>query len=196
MLPSKSCRTINANFLLKNFGLTFFERFKTGTYLVNWFGRSVVRPNLAKPPSSADTDADADSDSSVVHYLLYYSKYSILTLYNKSSKGKGSSFWYRTSLLKSTHKFFFFFKINSLCFGTLDYSKNLPKLKYLFYSSNLFFLIFLEFWFCFDLLKLGGLTADFDQFSPFFVNKSQKIRFWMKILICMCILIFQNLPIK
>ena len=36
----------------------------------------------------------------------------------------------------------FFFKINSLCFGTLDYSKNLPKLKYLFYSSNLFFYIF------------------------------------------------------
>ena len=27
---------------------------------------SVVRPNLAKPPSSANTDADADS--SVVHY--------------------------------------------------------------------------------------------------------------------------------
>ena len=65
MLPSKSCKTINANFLLKNFGLTFFDRFKTGTYLVNWFGRgSVVRPNLAEPPSSADTDAD----SSVVHY--------------------------------------------------------------------------------------------------------------------------------
>ena len=39
MLPSKSCKTINANFLLKNFGLTFFDRFKTGTYLVNWFGR-------------------------------------------------------------------------------------------------------------------------------------------------------------
>ena len=29
---------------------------------------SVVRPNLAEPPSSADTDADADS--SVVHYYL------------------------------------------------------------------------------------------------------------------------------
>ena len=29
---------------------------------------SVVRPNLAEPPSSADTDADADS--SVVHYQL------------------------------------------------------------------------------------------------------------------------------
>ena len=28
---------------------------------------SVVRPNLAEPPSSADTDADADS--SVVHYF-------------------------------------------------------------------------------------------------------------------------------
>ena len=39
MLPSKSCKTINANFLLKNFGLTFFDRFRTGTYLVNWFGR-------------------------------------------------------------------------------------------------------------------------------------------------------------
>ena len=39
MLPSKSCKTINTNFLLKNFGLTFFDRFKTGTYLVNWFGR-------------------------------------------------------------------------------------------------------------------------------------------------------------
>ena len=39
MLPSKSCKTINANFLLKNFGLTFFDRFKTRTYLVNWFGR-------------------------------------------------------------------------------------------------------------------------------------------------------------
>ena len=66
MLPSKSCKTINVNFLLKNFGLTFFDRFKTGTYLVNWFGRgSVVRPNLAEPPSSADTDAD----SSVVHYV-------------------------------------------------------------------------------------------------------------------------------
>ena len=39
MLPSKCCKTINANFLLKNFGLTFFDRFKTGTYLVNWFGR-------------------------------------------------------------------------------------------------------------------------------------------------------------
>ena len=34
MLPSKSCKTINAKFLLKNFGLTFFDRFKTGTYLV------------------------------------------------------------------------------------------------------------------------------------------------------------------
>ena len=45
MLPSKSCKTINANFLLKNFGLTFFDRFKTGTFLVNWFGRgSVVWP--------------------------------------------------------------------------------------------------------------------------------------------------------
>ena len=31
MLPSKSCKTINANFLLKNFGLTFFDMFKTGT---------------------------------------------------------------------------------------------------------------------------------------------------------------------
>ena len=39
MLPSKSCKTINANFLLKNFGLTFFDMFKTGTNLVNWFGR-------------------------------------------------------------------------------------------------------------------------------------------------------------
>ena len=39
MLPSKSCKTVNANFLLQNFGLTFFDRFKTGTYLVNWFGR-------------------------------------------------------------------------------------------------------------------------------------------------------------
>ena len=29
---------------------------------------SVVRPNLAEPPSSAD--ADADADSSVVHYNL------------------------------------------------------------------------------------------------------------------------------
>ena len=29
---------------------------------------SVVRPNLAEPPSSADTDADADS--SVVHYRV------------------------------------------------------------------------------------------------------------------------------
>ena len=38
MLPSKSCKTINANVLLKNFGQTFFDRFKTGTYLVNWFG--------------------------------------------------------------------------------------------------------------------------------------------------------------
>ena len=66
MLPSKSCKRINANFLLKNFGLTSFDRFKTGTYLVNWFGRgSVVRPNLAEPTSSADTDAD----SSVVHYV-------------------------------------------------------------------------------------------------------------------------------
>ena len=37
MLPSKSCKLMNANFLLKNFGLTFFDRFKTGTYLVNWF---------------------------------------------------------------------------------------------------------------------------------------------------------------
>ena len=25
--------------MLQNFGLTFFDRFKTGTYLVNWFGR-------------------------------------------------------------------------------------------------------------------------------------------------------------
>ena len=39
MLQSKSCKTINDNFLLKKFGLTFFDRFKTGTYLVNWFGR-------------------------------------------------------------------------------------------------------------------------------------------------------------
>ena len=39
MLPSKSWKTINANFLLKNFGLTFCDRFKTGAYLVNWFGR-------------------------------------------------------------------------------------------------------------------------------------------------------------
>ena len=49
MLPSKSCKTINANFLLKNFGLTFFDRFKTGTYLVNWFGRGSADrtlPNL------------------------------------------------------------------------------------------------------------------------------------------------------
>ena len=44
MLPSKSCKTINANFLLKNFGLTFFDRFKTGTYLVNWFGRGSAEP--------------------------------------------------------------------------------------------------------------------------------------------------------
>ena len=39
MLPSKSCKTIND----KNFGLTFFDRFKTGTYLVNWFGRGRYR---------------------------------------------------------------------------------------------------------------------------------------------------------
>ena len=65
MLPSKSCKTINANFLLKNFGLTFFDRLKTGTYLVNWFGRGSA--DLAEPPSSADTDADADADSLVVH---------------------------------------------------------------------------------------------------------------------------------
>ena len=44
MLPSKSCKTINANFLLKNFGLTFFDRFKTGTYLVNWFGLPMPMP--------------------------------------------------------------------------------------------------------------------------------------------------------
>ena len=69
MLPSKSCKIINANFLL-HFGLTFFDWFKTGTFLVNWFGRgSEVRPNLAEPPSSADTDADADS--SVVHLFLH-----------------------------------------------------------------------------------------------------------------------------
>ena len=79
-------------------------------------------------------DAAAAYPDVRTHLLLYYSKYSILTLYNKSSKGKGSSFWYRTSLLKSTHKLFFFFKINSLCFGTLDYSKNLPKLKYLIFN--------------------------------------------------------------
>ena len=48
MLPSKSCKTINDNFLLKNFGLTFFDRFKTGTYLVNWFGRTL--PNLQVRP--------------------------------------------------------------------------------------------------------------------------------------------------
>ena len=77
-------------------------------------------------------DAAAAYPDVRTHLLLYYSKYSILTLYNKSSKGKGSSFWYRTSLLKSTHKLIFF-KINSLCFGTLDYSKNLPKLKYLIF---------------------------------------------------------------
>ena len=29
---------------------------------------SVVRSNLAEPPSSADTDADADADLWVVHY--------------------------------------------------------------------------------------------------------------------------------
>ena len=53
MLPSKSCKTINANFLLKNFGLTFFDRFKTGTYLVNWFGRGPADrtlPNLQVRP--------------------------------------------------------------------------------------------------------------------------------------------------
>ena len=52
-------------------------------------------------------DAAAAYPDVRTHLLLYYSKYSILTLYNKSSKGKGSSFWYRTSLLKSTHKLFF-----------------------------------------------------------------------------------------
>ena len=46
MLPSKSCKTINANFLLKNFGLTFFDRIKTGTYLVNWFGRGSADQTL------------------------------------------------------------------------------------------------------------------------------------------------------
>ena len=46
MLPSKSCKTINANFLLKNFGLTFFDRFKTGTYLVIWFGRGSADQTL------------------------------------------------------------------------------------------------------------------------------------------------------
>ena len=70
MLPSKSCKTKNDNFLLKNFGLTFLDRFKTGTYLVNWFGRGSADQTIrfggsAEPPSSADTDADADS--SVVH---------------------------------------------------------------------------------------------------------------------------------
>ena len=37
---------------------------------------SVVRPNLAEPPSSADTDADADS--SVVHRAKFSSSHSRL----------------------------------------------------------------------------------------------------------------------
>ena len=62
--------------MLQNFGLTFFDRLKKS--LILSFGSavvrltepegSVVRPNLAEPPSLADTDADADS--SVVHYQL------------------------------------------------------------------------------------------------------------------------------
>ena len=42
---------------------------------------SVVRPNLAEPPSSADTDADADS--SVVHKFVGLEKISYVLLVHK-----------------------------------------------------------------------------------------------------------------